>query len=187
MNRKGLSLLLVAVLLAALLTPVAASAKTMYVYTKNGGELNMRESANPSSQVLVKIPFGAAVEVTSSLEDPTWTPCVYNGFSGFVMTKFLQKNKPDKKPDPQRDPTDVDLMNSIFKDMAVKDGTVVVSLAKPTGYGALRWAPAKSARMIDKLPEGTELSVLAKGTHWYQVMSPDGRVGFIYDSFVQPQ
>ena len=187
MNRKGLSLLLAAVLLAALLVPVAASAKTMYVYTNNGGELNMRESANPSSKVLVKIPFGAAVEVTSASEDPTWTPCVYNGFSGFVMTKFLQKNKPDKKPDPQRDPTDVDLMNSIFKNMVQQDGTVVVSLAKPSGYGALRWAPAKSARMIDKLPEGTELTVLAKGTHWYQVMSPDGRVGFIYDSFVQPQ
>jgi len=29
--------------------------------------------------------------------------------------------------------------------------------------------------------------VLSKGTHWYQVMSPDGKVGFIYDSYVRPQ
>jgi len=187
MNRKGLSLMLAAVLLAALLVPVAASASTMYVYTNNGGELNLRESADPSSKVVAKIPFGAAVEVTSTLEDPTWTPCVYNGVGGFVMSKYLQKNKPDKKPDPQKDPTDVDLMNDIFKDMVPKDGTVVVSLAKPSGYGAMRWAPAKSARIISKLPEGTQLAVLSKGTHWYQVMSPDGKVGFIYDSYVRPQ
>ncbi len=186
MKRKGVSLLLAAVLLLAVLVPAAGLAETMYVYSKNGGELNLRETANPSAKVLAKIPFGEAVEVSSSLNE-TWVACTYNGISGFVMTKYLQKTKPDKKPDVDKDPTDVDLMNGVFKNMKPQKGTVVISLAKPSGYGAMRWAPAKSARLIAKMAEGSVLTVLYKGEHWYQVMNGNGQVGFIYDSYVIPQ
>lgn len=65
----------------------AAGTLIGYVNTSNGGSLNLRKSASDQVAVLTTIPNGAAVTITS--RGATWCAVTYNGYSGYVMTKYL--------------------------------------------------------------------------------------------------
>lgn len=59
----------------------------MYVKTKNGGTLNLRQSTSIVSTILAQIPNGAKLEVEKA--NNVWSKTTYNGKTGFVMTEFL--------------------------------------------------------------------------------------------------
>ena len=64
-----------------------SSVVTGYVNTSNGGTLNLRQTASDRASVLTSIPNGASVTVTARGAD--WCAVIYNGVSGYVMTRFL--------------------------------------------------------------------------------------------------
>lgn len=57
------------------------------VTTRNGGGLNLRESASTSSNILIEIPNGTTLTVVDAVEG--WAKCSYNGHTGWVSSKFL--------------------------------------------------------------------------------------------------
>lgn len=59
----------------------------MYVKTKNGGTLNLRQSTSTSSAILAQIPNGAKLEVETA--NNAWSKTTYNGKTGFIMNEFL--------------------------------------------------------------------------------------------------
>lgn len=65
----------------------SGAALTGYVNTSNGGSLNLRKTASDRAGVLGTIPNGAALTVTG--KGDAWCAVIYNGMSGYVMTKFL--------------------------------------------------------------------------------------------------
>ena len=54
-----------------------------------GKTVNMRESPSSSSKVLAQIAVGQIVDVTSAASD--WSTIVWNGKTGYMMSKFLTK------------------------------------------------------------------------------------------------
>ena len=186
-------MVLLLVIVAAL--PVMAFAKdmTMYVYTANGGALNLREQPSQRSNTIVKIPFGDPVLVKGATGDPSWVAVTWsdkNGtqYNGYCMGKFLQASAPSSRPNPSKSAEDITSLNSIFGQFKpVAPGEYVyVSLVKASGYGAFRWAPTKQSRLISKLPDGYKLRVIAKAKQWYQVEDEaTGMVGFIFNSYLQ--
>lgn len=62
----------------------------MYVNTANKGTLNLRANPSSSALVLVKIPYGIALEVETVNED--WSKTTYNEKTGYVMNQFLSSS-----------------------------------------------------------------------------------------------
>ncbi len=58
------------------------------VTTRNGGGLNLRESASTTSAILIEIPHGTTVTVTEATDG--WAKCSYNGYTGWVSSKYLK-------------------------------------------------------------------------------------------------
>lgn len=66
-----------------------ATSTTRYVRHPDKTYVNLRSSASTDSRVLVRVSHGATVVVLS--EGKTWTKVRYNGYTGYMMTKFLKK------------------------------------------------------------------------------------------------
>ena len=95
MVKRFLTVLLAAVMLAALLLPLAASAdtETYYVYTQNGKGLNVREQPSTDSKAIASLPYGSPVEVVF-FNSTGWADILYNGHEYWVMARFLVDSKP---------------------------------------------------------------------------------------------
>lgn len=61
-----------------------------YVTTK----LNLREAPDTSSLIITQIPKGTPVTINEDC-DCKWIPVDYNGYIGYVSTKYLSKEKVD--------------------------------------------------------------------------------------------
>lgn len=57
----------------------------MKVFAENGGSVNMRDSIN--GNLVMRVPVGETVTVTGVSND--WSKIIYNGKSGWMMSKFL--------------------------------------------------------------------------------------------------
>lgn len=70
------------------------------LYTLNAQEairyvtanLNLREAPNTTSSIITQIPKGTAVSIDEDC-DCKWIPVSYNGYIGYVSTKYLSKEK----------------------------------------------------------------------------------------------
>lgn len=54
--------------------------------------LNLREAPNTTSSIITQIPKGTAVSIDEDC-DCKWIPVSYNGYIGYVSTKYLSKEK----------------------------------------------------------------------------------------------
>lgn len=59
------------------------------ITASTGNTVNMRQSPSSSAKVIAQIAVGQVVDVTSAAGD--WSTITWNGKSGYMMTKFLQK------------------------------------------------------------------------------------------------
>ena len=90
--KRILSILLLAAMVLCL---VPASAATYYVYTENGGSLNLRSPED--NKVIGRIPYGAKLETDDKLSTELAAYVTYNGKSGYVKWAFLVKEMPKAK------------------------------------------------------------------------------------------
>ena len=68
--------------------------KTMYVYSENGGNVNMRAAMSTTSgQIIAKIP--SKTPVTFLSDEGAWARIEYNGKTGFMRSEFLKERLPD--------------------------------------------------------------------------------------------
>lgn len=180
--KKLISAVLCAALLIAATTCAFANPASMYVYTANGGALNMRSSMVTGADNLVtKVPYGATVDVISIVND-TWAKCGYNNLEGYCMRRYLVDEMPQK---PVRPETDNTLSNSMFNGMTACYYTVTVRPTHPSGFVNLRWAPSLHAKIHGKYYAGGQLVVMAENNTWCQVLDENtNTMGFMVKKFL---
>ena len=71
-----------------------------YVNTTNGGTLNLRENPSSNSRILTRIPNHTALDI--DLATSEWSRTTYQGYTGYVMNKFLGDTNNITKEDIQR-------------------------------------------------------------------------------------
>lgn len=188
-NGKCLTLLMAFVMLWCVLAPVSALANVQvrYVYTKNGGVLNLRKApVTHADNKILGIPYGSEVLVESYVNNNTWAYVSYNNQTGYVMTRYLVKEKPTSTPKQSGEETsETKVSYSGFEDA---DYNVLVRASTPGGYVNLRWGPSKSVAVHSKIYDGAVLHVIAENEKWAQVENPStGEVGFMMRAFLTEQ
>ncbi len=202
--KRWLSLAAAAVLLAIAIpgAVMADNGWTMYVYTENGGSLNVRSSERVENNVLGTLRYGTAVTVYALYNGwaMIWYPYTSGGYHtdyAYVQSRYLVYQKPsDRRPAPA--PTAAPApssnaaqvlaeMNAEFRSakQVTAPYTIVSRPSRASGWVNLRWAPTMEAERIAACPQGKELIVLAVLKNWYQVRDPaTGMIGFISSKYV---
>ena len=198
MTKRIVSLLLAAMMMAMLIPSLAVAQDewTMYVYTDNGGSLNVRRDPSTGDNIIGTLKYGDAVSVRMTMASG-WTVIDWasgDGFVGYVQSRFLVGSKPAARGTTPSTPSSgttaggsLAAINKEFK-AAQKVTVPFVVVARPSrasGWVNLRWAPSADAERITTCPQGKELLVLAQLKTWYQVQDPEtGMIGFISMKYV---
>lgn len=143
MNKRMLSRILSFALLCALCLAPALGQAAEYLTVKGGG-LNLRETASLQAKVLGQYKTGTWVEVVEKGDE--WSKVKVGGKEGYMMSKYLS------------------------------DGTNAATLYVRTNTGIglnLREGPSTSAAIITSFPIDTAVTVVRKGSEWYQVKVSD--------------
>ncbi|MBQ6959380.1 MAG: SH3 domain-containing protein [Clostridia bacterium] len=200
MTRRILSIALIAMMLAMFIPAIAVADGewTMYVYTDNGGTLNVRNEPMKGDNVVGTLNYGDAVSVRMTMANG-WAAINWvhaDNFVGYVQSRFLVNYKPAPKPSggsSSKTPTDTTDAQKVLSQMnaefsaakKVSPYTVVARPSRASGWVNLRWAPSTEMERIATCPQGKELTVLAELKNWYQVQDPaTGMIGFISSQYV---
>lgn len=72
---------------------------SMSKYIVTDGKLRMRSKPSTSGSVITFIPEGGVIDGEVCSDDSRWALCMYDGKSGYCMTKYLKRLNNDEKPD----------------------------------------------------------------------------------------
>lgn len=204
--KKTLAVLVAVMLLTLLCVPALAISirginpgDTLYVI--GNAKLNVREKASPTAKIQFRLPVNSPVIALDDYANGyLYVEFKYNGkfAHGYVSVDYLDAAVParinndgaikvnsDPTPKPTAKPTgEGELVShmdfSHFK--LIEPGKTMIIAARPTrpgGWVNLRWAPSLDAEVIAKMVLNEEMTVIAEGKNWYQVMNAEGYVGFI--------
>ena len=185
MKKRTLAMLCAVVMLVTVALPLAALATSYrYVYTSNGKALNQRSAPITHANNRVGyIPYGAKVTVDSYVNNSTWAYVNYEGRWGYVMSRYLVRNKPAAKPASQE--SSGGSGNAQYNGFSSANYAAVVRPSAPGGFVNLRWGPSKSDSIQTRLYEGEVLDVISQNKSWAQVtVRRTGAVGFIMRAFL---
>ena len=112
--------------------------------TVKGGGLNLRQEASLQAKVLGQYRTGTWIEVSEKGEE--WSKVKVGGKEGYMMTKYL----------------------------SFSGAETTLYVRTNTGVGLnLRQGPGMDAAIVTSFPINTAVTVLKKGTGWYQVKVGD--------------
>lgn len=190
MTKRILSMLCAALLLALAVIPAAAMAdSTAYVKTQSGCALRIRSSATTDADNVVgKIAYGTKVTVKSKKGDWSHISVKLNGktVTGYVYSRYLSSKKPTAVSSTSTNESTSTASTSYSGFKQVASYSVVVRPATAGGFVNLRWAPSKTAPVMDRLHDGDKLTVIAQNSTWAQVMNvSNGEVGYIMRRFLE--
>ncbi len=156
----------------------SASGQQARVYCSNGGKLNLRAGAGTGYRSLTQIPTGDYVLVLS--QGSKWSSVSYNGVTGYVMTSFLRMDGGSSViatagPAVTAAPATAAPVTSASQQavVACADG----------GKLNLRQTAASGARILERIPNGTRLTVYPAGGKWYNT-AYNGQSGYVMGSFL---
>lgn len=184
-NRILIALILV-MLLVSMLPIMGASALIgpQYISTSNGKGLYMRSGPSKDFSVVTTIPYGAMMDSTDYY-DSAWSYVTYNGYAGYVMTRYLSSTPPTSKPSPTPTPAPSPSGGISYKSFVKADYYVTVRPSTPSGFVNLRWAPSKSVDVYTIYYAGATLRVLSQNNTWAQVLEEStGTCGFMMRDFL---
>ena len=191
-------------LMLVLVCASTAMAETMYVNTKDGDSLNVRDKPIISADTLIgSLPNQSSVEVLF-IDTNGWAVIEYQTDSGriieaYVSCRYLSydiagfyRDEKSLLPVPTAIPTQTtdtsfDGLNEELRSAKVMNPsfTVLVRPSRATGRVNLRWAPINKARSIVTYPANKKLTVIGETNNWYQARDPEkGYVGFISKKLV---
>ena len=196
--KKIIGLILTVIMLAAAVSAVLAESQgtVMYVYTENGKGLTVRSSMNTTDSNFVdSLPYGSKVFAYGNPK-PGWTYIEYGGKSGYVMSRFLVKSKPEPHDAGSaqnsgsfdtRAAVSVEQINTLLASAkTVTPYTVTLRPTRSSGWVYMRWLPSRNAAQMATFGANYQVTVIAELKDWYQVQDPaTGKVGFIYKSYIQ--
>lgn len=91
------ALALVIVSVFAMSSVALAEYNTMYINCPVGETVRLREGPGTSYGVVVKIPYGTAVQ--AEYYNSSWYKVKYNNYSGYMMAEFLSSTRPSADQD----------------------------------------------------------------------------------------
>ncbi len=186
MKNRMLSVMVLLLLLVTMLPIVSASALIgpQYVSTSNGKGLYLRSGPTKNDEILTTIPYAARVD-SCEYYNSAWSEVSYNGYYGYVMSRYLSSTKPSSKPTPTATPSPSGSSSISFKNFVKASYYVTVRPSTPSGFVNLRWAPSKSVAIQSTYYAGYTLRVLANDGVWAQVLDESsGTCGFMMLSFL---
>lgn len=170
--KRILALITVLVTLAVMI-PTAVADTTKYVYTKNGGTLNVRTSTNTKTtqNIVGKLKYGAKVRVISISNG--WAKIRFTSKgrkTAYVSSKFLQNTKPAAYK-PQNTYT--------AKRISVKP-------SKENNLVNFRVGAGSKYEIIARFKKGYELKAIGEYGNWYKAVdTSSGVTGWISKKYVK--
>lgn len=160
-------------------TSVPSGQAIQALVVTSGGTLNLREYADASARVLLTIPNGAWLTVLD--RGGAWSRVVYNGIYGYVMSSFLSFGAS----------TPAVLLTAFPTYLPTASPTQAPSVFGERAYVSttggslnLRQAANSTAKVITTIPNGTELTILSRGSLWCAA-SYNGIPGYVMTSFLR--
>jgi len=141
------------------------------VYCEDGGKLNLRARASTGGKVLDQIPTGEVLTIYE--KGSKWCYTTYGGEWGYVMTSFLRFDESSVTP-----PATDDGGNS--GSTAYETATVYCA---DGGKLNLRKSASSSAKVLTRIPNGTTLTILERGSRWCKTTF-GGETGYVMTSFL---
>ena len=182
--KKSLAVLFV-LLLAVMPLLASANTETMYVKTGDGKGLNMRTAPVVAEENKVgSIAYGTKVEVIQYVNS-YWALVQPDGWSNpyYCQRRFLVSNNPGKYTPSKEETTTV--VNEYANFVHVNAFEATVTTGRAGGFANLRWAPSKTAALMEKIYPGATVKVIATNGEWYQVIDEtNDYVGFLYKTFL---
>lgn len=142
-------------------TPSVGEGELEAVVKTASGTLNLRQQPNTGAQVLMTIPRGESIIVTSRGEE--WCAVRYGGVNGYVMTKFLSFPA-DEKAEP----------------------TSYATVATQSGSLNMRSQPTIGSAVVAQIPKGAQVGMIAQSGSWSQV-SYGGKTGYVMSSYLRTE
>ena len=210
MKKRMISLLLTAVFVLTMLSAVLAEGKTveellginnpedwpktMYVYTENGGKLNVRREPKTGNNVIDQLEYGTEVIVEGLVVINADWAVIRNkkGENGvaYVMTRYLVNEQPKdtkKRREEAERKANLEELNKQLASATSVDQPFMIAVraARASGWVNFRVGPGVAAERISSLPDGRELKVIGETTKWYQAVDMEtGKTGYISKNYV---
>jgi len=127
-----------------------------------GAWLNMREEPAMTAAVMVEIPKGETVIVTSAGAE--WSQVRYHGAEGYCMSQYLQLGAPSE---PQQE-----------------EQLLTAVVTTPSGSLNLRKSASAQANILTTIPQNTTIAVQERGTAWCKV-TYGGFIGYVMTKFLR--
>ena len=169
--------------------------KTMYVYTDNGGTLNVRsEPFGNRNNVIGQLEYGDKVTVISPvIVNTDWSVIKYKKGKdgvGYVMTRYLVNKRPkdvEKRAKERQEKKDKEELNRQLKSYKQVKNAIYIAVRAPrvSSWVNFRVGPGVAADRIASLPDGRKLKVIGETTSWYQAEDLEtGKTGYVSKNFV---
>ena len=179
----------------------------MYVYTENGGELNVRaEPDTRTGKVIGYLKYGTPVKVLGLPSvGSSWYIIEFlgaRGDAGYVMQRYLVPNPPPARqkataaPARRNTPTPAPVNNSsrnlqeLNRQLSTASAfsvpmSAIVRASRTSGWVNFRVGPAMSTDLISQLQDGHPLTLIGQTEGWYQAIDYEtGKVGYIDKNYV---
>lgn len=143
------------------------------VYCADGGKLNLRKRASTSATVLEQIPTGEVLTIYE--KGSKWCYTNYGGEWGYVMTSFLRFEETTVTP-----PATDDSNTNTDTNTSALSATVYCA---DGGKLNLRKTASSGAKVLTRIPNGTALTIVEKGSRWCKV-TYKGETGYVMTSFL---
>ena len=195
---KKLTAILTAVAMLLSLTVTAAFAQgaiigpgTMFVYTENGKNLNVRSSPETGNNIIGSLQYGEAVRVTGFEGD--WACIDFPGSqsgTAWVQSRFLQwyqpGEKPTPEPQPEPDPDTTQMEAELRSEVGITPVTLLAQATRSSGWVNMRMFPSVNTGRIQTCSDGAQLTAFAETMNWYHVTDrATGNSGYIRKDFVK--
>lgn len=176
----------------AVFTAAAADSGRYYVYTSNGKTLNLREGPGKDYKAIAQIPYGDEFYVSSTVGNG-WSYGHWGGQFGYVMTRYLQKDKPGAKPTPapetkeeeERRAEQEKLTKELKSEKVIDPIYIAVRATRTSGWINFRKGPSKTTTRLAAFPDGKELIAVGETTNWYKARDPENdKLGYIHKNYI---
>lgn len=159
---------------SAAATPVSpvSTQTTATVYCSDGGKLNLRAGAGTGYRSITRIPNGTALTVLE--QGGKWSRVSYNGQTGYVMNAFLRFGQAAAQPT---------AVPAATAPPASAAGAQAVVVCDDGGKLNLRRTPSSGSKVLERIPNGTALSVYSVDGRWYST-AYNGQTGYVLGSFL---
>ncbi|MDO5326496.1 MAG: SH3 domain-containing protein [Clostridia bacterium] len=168
--------------------------KTMYVYTENGGKLNVRREPKTGDNVIDQLEYGAEVIVEGPVVINADWCCIRNKKGnngvGYVMTRYLVNTQPrdaQKRAEEAERKANLEELNRQLKSARGLEQPLMLSVraSRASGWVNFRVGPGVAADRIASLPDGRELKAIGETDKWYQAIDLEsGKTGYVSKNYV---